>query len=382
MTLFYYSLIATIGWVSIIIYLLINGKKISYLKLQPLAETEPAVAIIIAVRNEEADLEKALQSVCNLHYANYRIIVLNDRSTDGTAAILAGFTGRYPQLTVTHITTLPDGWLGKNHALYQGYLNSTEEWMLFTDADVAFHPDSLSKAAAYVTKNRLDHLCILPEVISRSEMLNGMLGTFTLLFMLQFRPWAAINPKSKASIGIGAFNLIRREAYEKAGTHQRIKLRPDDDLKLGDLIKAAGLRQEVLAGRGYIGLEWYRNVGEFVNGLMKNSFAVADYSVLKTIGGIIAILALIALPVPLMLILGTPAERIMACLILFFQAIFMASPVLPNKWWHAVMIPFAGLLLAYISARSAFITLKQGGIYWRDSFYSLDMLKGKTGKAI
>jgi cellulose synthase/poly-beta-1,6-N-acetylglucosamine synthase-like glycosyltransferase len=376
MIFFYYSLLVTLAWAGTITYLLINGKKMGYLQSQPLAEIEPAVAIIIAVRNEEADLEKALYSVCNLNYANYRIVVLNDRSTDGTAAILETFTGKYPQLTVTHITTLPYGWLGKNHALYQGYLNSSEDWILFTDADVEFHPDSLSKAAGYVTQNRLDHLCILPEVVSRSEFLNSILGTFTMLFMLQFKPWAASNPKSKASIGIGAFNLVRRTAYEKAGTHNSIKLRPDDDLKLGHMIKAAGLRQEVLAGKGYVGLEWYRNVQQFINGLMKNSFAVAEYSVSKTIGGIIGILVLITLPVPLMLIFGDTTERLMAVVILIFQSIFMASPVLPNKWWHAVMIPFAGVLMAYISAKSAFITLKQGGIYWRDSFYSLDMLKG------
>lgn len=378
MTLYHYSLVATLGWVCIIIYLLINGRKIGYLNLQPAAIIEPAAAIIIAVRNEEADLEKALQSVCELNYTNYRVIVLNDRSTDGTAAILETFIGKYPQLSVTHITELPHGWLGKNHALYQGYLNSTEEWLLFTDADVKFHPDTLSKSLGYVTKNNIDHLCILPEVISRSEILNAMLGTFTLLFMLQFRPWASGNPRSKASIGIGAFNLIRRKAYEKAGTHQLIKLRPVDDLKLGQLIKSANFKQQVLIGKGYVGLEWYNNVGQFVNGLMKNAFAVADYSVMQIIGGIMALLVLVALPVPLMLLSGTKAEQGMACIILIFQSIYMASPVLPNKWWHALMIPFAGVLMAYISARSAYVTIKQGGIYWRDSFYPLDMLKGKA----
>jgi cellulose synthase/poly-beta-1,6-N-acetylglucosamine synthase-like glycosyltransferase len=119
MTFFYYSLFATLCWVGIIIYLLINGRKMGYLNAQAATEVEPAVAIIIAVRNEEADLEKALQSVCKLNYTNYRIVVLNDRSTDGTAAILESFVGKYSQLSVTHITELPHGWLGKNHALYR-----------------------------------------------------------------------------------------------------------------------------------------------------------------------------------------------------------------------------------------------------------------------
>ncbi|NCD68682.1 glycosyltransferase [Mucilaginibacter agri] len=376
MTFFFYSVVITTWWLAITLYLLIKGKTIAFLKAQPLAGAQPSVAIIIAVRNEEDDLEKALQSVCNLSYSNYRIIVLNDRSTDCTPEILATFLTHYPQLEVIHIKDLPQGWLGKNHALYQGYLNSNEEWLLFTDADVEFHPNALSKAMVYVDKNKLDHLTILPEIVSTSALLNSMLGTFTLLFMMQFRPWAASKPKSKASIGIGAFNLVRREAYERAGTHQLIKLRPDDDLKLGNLIKAAGFRQDVLVGKGYVGLEWYKNVPEFVNGLMKNSFAVSGYSLLKTLLGITFILLFIALPVPLMLLFGTNTIRLMACLILVFQAAYMATPVLPNKWWHALTIPLGGFLLAYITARSAFITLKQKGIYWRESFYPLDMLKG------
>ncbi|NNU34384.1 hypothetical protein HK413_09985 [Mucilaginibacter sp. S1162] len=83
-----------------------------------------------------------------------------------------------------------------------------------------------------------------------------------------------------------------------------------------------------------------------------------------------------ALPLPLMLIFGDTPVRLMAIAIMLIQIIYM-SVVSPNKWWYALMIPFSGFLMAYIFARSTFITLKQGGIYWRDSFYPLDMLKGE-----
>ena len=367
----------TTWWVLLIIYLLINIKRIKLLSKQPLINEQPAVAIIIAVRNEEEDLEKALLSVCTINYQNYRIIVVNDRSTDRTAEILKNLALQYPQLTITTLTTLPNGWLGKNNALYQGYLSSTEEWLLFTDADVEFHPDAVSKALNYSVKNKLDHLCVLPYVVSRSQALNSMLGTFTLMMLMQFRPWAISNPKSKAYIGIGAFNLINRIAYEKIGTHKAIRLRPDDDLKLGYMVKKYGLRSDALSGKHYISLEWYKSIRQFINGLMKNTFAVTEYNLTQTIVIMAITFVFFSLPVPLMLIFGTFAIRLMAALILLFQIIYMLNPILPNKWWHAFVIPVASALVVYIAGRGAWLTLRQGGIYWRETFYSLAMLKGK-----
>ncbi len=376
MVFFYYSLVISLITILSTIYLLIGLSKLQQLSKQPLIAEQPGVAVIIAVRNEEADLEKALQSVCNMNYQNYRIIVVNDRSTDRTAEILEGFKTRYPQLIMVTVTELPDGWLGKNNALYQGYLNSTEEWMLFTDADIKFHPDTLSRALNYAVSNQLDHLPILPEVISRSAILNSALATFAITLVMNLKPWDAKKPGRKGYAGIGAFNLIRRDAYEKIGTHITIRLRPDDDLQLGQKVKQAGLRQDVLTGIGYIKLEWYRSLRQFSNGLMKNAFSTADYNFGKTIASVTAVLIFIALPMPLMFIFGTTTIRLMAVTVLLFHMIYMVL-VPPNKWWYALMIPFSGLLLAFTFLRAAIVNLKQGGIYWRDSFYSLDMLRGK-----
>ena len=372
--IFIYSITITLIGIILVPYVLVKLQSIKKLKNQPLVSNQPALAIIVAVRNEEEDVEKALQSLCNINYTNHRLIVVNDRSTDRTGEILSRFN--HPHLQVITLTDLPDGWLGKNNALYQGYKNSTEEWMLFTDADVEFHPDAISRAFGYIEKHQLDHLCVLPDVRSRSAMLNSVLATFSMMLMLFTRPWDASNPKRSGSIGVGAFNLVKRTAYEQAGTHVEIKLRPDDDLKLGQNIKCAGLRQDVLGGEGYIWLEWYKNINQFINGLMKNTFAVRNYNVIWTIADVLATLLTTALPIPVMLIFGDGDIRAMAALLLAIQMVYMIAVPL-NKWWYALMIPFAGFLMAYIVARSAYITLKQGGIYWRDTFYSLAMLKGK-----
>jgi glycosyltransferase involved in cell wall biosynthesis len=359
------------------IYLLAGLSTIKFLGEQSLIQNEPPLDIIIAIRNEENDLEKALQSVCNIHYKNYRIIVVNDRSTDGTAEILDRFSKQFPQIKIATISTLPEGWLGKNNALYQGYLNSESEWMLFTDADVVFHPDALNKALNYAINNQLDHLTILPGIASRSWLLNSVLATFSVMLCLHIKPWNARKPGIKGYAGVGAFNLLRRGAYEKIGTHASLRLRPDDDLRLGLAIKKAGLRQDVLFGLKYVYLEWYRSLKEFSNGLTKNSFSAFDYSLFRAIRSVILMVVGIALPLPLMFILGPGYLREIAAVVLLSHIVYMiATP--PNKWWYALMIPFAALCMAWIILRAAILNTKQGGIYWRDSFYSLDMLKDKS----
>ncbi|HVV54066.1 MAG TPA: glycosyltransferase family 2 protein [Mucilaginibacter sp.] len=379
MIFIYYCIGIGVITIGLNIYLLIGLSRIKRLSKQPAIKDEPSLDIIIAVRNEEQDLEKALQSVCQLDYRNYRIIAVNDRSTDATAEILDRFTRQYPQIKVVTITDLPEGWLGKNNALYQGYLNSEAEWILFTDADVVFHPDTLNRALNYAVENQLDHLTVFPEIVSRSALLSSVLATFSMMLLLNLRPWNARKPGLKGYVGIGAFNLLRREAYEKIGTHEKIRLRPDDDLQLGLAVKKAELRQDALGGLGYVSLEWYRSLKEFSNGLLKNSFSVLGYSLSKVVAGIIVIIISIVLPMPLMFIFGPGYIRELAAIVLLSHILYMiATP--PDKWWYALMIPFTGAVMAWIIMRAAIINTVQGGIYWRESFYPLNMLKGEIDR--
>ena len=378
MILFWYAVFSTIFWVITSLYLFINRKKVRFLAdvAGEKLNYEPAVTIIIAVRNEEADLRQALQSVCGLNYHNYQVLAVNDRSTDRTPEILQEFAQHYPQVSVLNITTLPPGWLGKNNAMYQGYLNSQAEWILFTDADVVFAPNALQKALQYVAQNNLDNLTILPEIKSRSALLVSVMATFQIILELKLKPWSVRNPKSKAYIGVGAFNLIKRNAYEKAGTHIPIALRPDDDLKLGELVKKAGLHQDVLYGDKQISLEWYTSLGEFRKGLMKNTFSISNYRWLIALGTALATLLAFVLPLPLLLVLGSEPERGMAFIILVFQImLYLPRKTMAGKWWNALLMPYAGLLITYIILKSAWLTLKQGGIYWREHFYPLSELR-------
>lgn len=372
-----YCVLMSLAWILVCLYLLVQSGKIPFLRAVPLepGRALPPLVVVIAVRNEEAEVATALRSVCRLRYPNLRVRVINDRSTDRTPEILQQLAIENPLLQVTTIETLPAGWLGKNHALYQGYLSSAEEWLLFTDADVQFAPDALQKAMHLVLREGLDHLTVLPQITSRSGLFKSVVNTFALMLEIKLRPWKVRDPKSRASIGVGAFNLVRRTAYEGAGTHREISLRPDDDLKLGERLKAAGFRQQVAYGDDAVWLQWYTSLGQFVNGLMKNTFSVAQYNPWLALAMAFATLFVLVLPVPLLLAGGDP-YLYLGLSVLLVQCVTMAvKPGINGRWWQALVIPFAGLVMVYIIIKSAWLTLKQGGIYWRDHFYPLKELK-------
>jgi hypothetical protein len=176
-------------------------------------------------------------------------------------------------------------------------------------------------------------------------------------------------------MGVGAFNLVKRTAYEKAGTHTVISLRPDDDLRLGERIKKTGGKQDVVYGKGELWLEWYTSLGQFIKGLMKNMFSISNYRLPVAVGTALATFGVFVLPVPLLLFSGYP-YLVCGLLILLAQlAIMMLTKGMEGRWWHAFLIPFAGLVMVYVIVKSTWLTIRQGGIWWRDSFYSLAELK-------
>lgn len=376
MTILIYAIVMLVLWVSVTLLLIINTRKIGFMKDLPAQlSVAPPVAIIIAVKDEEEDVEEALQSVCRLQYPNFRVIVVNDRSTDGTAAILQRMATNDPRLTIITIDELRNGWLGKNHALYKGYCASSEEWLLFTDADVKFAPHALQKAMNYIQKKNLDHLTVLAEITSPSSLFVAVMNVFAMMLDIKLKPWTISDPESSSSMGVGAFNLVKRSAYEKAGTHVMISLRPDDDLKLGERIKRTGGKQDLLYGEKEISLAWYTSLSAFVNGLMKNMYSVYDYRfIMAMVMALVTFLILVS-PVPLLLVAGTPYHWMGLAIIGCQVALMYGKRGIHAKWWHAFVIPFAGLVMVYIIIKSAFLTERQGGIYWRNSFYSLRDLR-------
>ena len=336
----------------------------------------PRVSIVIAARDEARNIGTALRSMLGQSYPDFEVVVVDDRSTDGTGIILDDLAATEPRLRVLHLDTLPDGWLGKNHALHTGAAAAGGQLILFTDADIVMEPTVLARAVRYLETHHVDHLAIGPRLHMKGVLL-AMFGTmFTAFFALFARPWKARDPRSRAHVGIGAFNLVRTHVYRSIRGHEPIRLRPDDDIKLGKLVKLNGFAQDVVLGGDMLTVEWYSSIPELIRGLRKNSFAGVDYSWTTLLGGAFALLCVhVAIPLLAVLASGTAQALFAAAAVILLLAYADNARFHDDPPWHAIGYPVVGLLFVYILVYNTIKTTLRGGIEWRGTFYSLAELK-------
>lgn len=347
-----------------------------------LGPNPPRLSLIVPACNEEATVEAGVRSMLAQDYPNLEIILVNDRSTDRTGEVMERLASESPGVRVIHIDQLPPGWLGKNHALYTGAAAATGDWLLFADADIRFDPSTFRRAVAFAERERLDHMTLAPEMTGRGFWTQGWVEFFLVAFMSYKSPWKANNHRSReGGIGIGAFNLIRRTAYEQIGTHEAISLRPDDDLRLGQRVKRLGLRQNVRFGNGLMKVEWYPSLQEAFKGLEKNTFAGLEYNLPLALGSIAAIFLIMILPFLALAFAKGTAFWLHLGAVLLQLAMFMATVPARDatKPIRALTYPVLAGLFAWCTIRAMWITLSQGGITWRGTFYPLDLLRSQSG---
>jgi cellulose synthase/poly-beta-1,6-N-acetylglucosamine synthase-like glycosyltransferase len=374
--------LGSLVWLALSFRWLRGIRKIPVLEDVPetdLVDRNPALSIILAARDEERSVNESVVSMLAQDYSGMlEVIGVNDRSTDRTAEILEELVAKHPdRLRVSNVDSLPEGWLGKTHALHTGAARATGEWLLFTDADVIFSTDSAEKAVRYAISSGLDHLTLPPEIVCRSVLLRSFVAAFILVFEMTQRPWRVGDPRTQEHVGVGAFNLIRKDAYERSGTHRAIRMRPDDDMKLAKLLKRHGFRQGVAYGAGLISVEWHQTLPDAVQGLSKSMFSSLDYRIGATVAGVLMLLLTNVLPV-----FGLFARNLTGILCrLNFLSTFLLYAYrarhFGNKtpWWYAVLHPFGICVFIYAMLRSASTTLAGGGIEWRETRYSLKELK-------
>jgi glycosyltransferase involved in cell wall biosynthesis len=349
------------------------------------AQSGPPLSVVAAARNEARGIEAAVSSLLRLDYPALEIVVVNDRSTDETGAILerlskvvSGFPGLSDSegsrtVKVVTITDLPDGWLGKNYALQVGSDAATGDLILFTDADIVFEPTTLRRAVALLEKEHTDHLAVIPDIVVPGVALNAFVAAFAVFFSMYARPWKVRDPRSSAHIGVGAFNLIRGEVYRAIGGHRAIAMRPDDDIKLGKLVKKHGFRQDVANGRDLIAVEWYASIGELVDGLMKNAFAGVDYSLWKVAGSSAALFLMNVWPAFAVFLTDGVTRALNAVSLLLIVLIFWS--VNGARVAYVLAFPAAAVLFIYIMWRSALIAVLSGTITWRGTAYPLSQMR-------
>lgn len=353
-----------------------GAAKLPRLQQFPPAKDCPAISVIFAARDEEEKVEGALRTLLALDYPKLQIIAVDDRSTDATPAILAKYASGDSRLKVVRISELPAGWLGKPHALQQGYEASNGEWLLFTDADVQFAADTLRRAISVVRERNLDHLTLMCRLEMKGFWEKAVLTFFGMTFHLSTDPQRVANPKSVSYVGIGAFQLVRRSSYEASGTHKRLALEVVDDMKLAKIVRKAGARSCVGLAEEHVSVRWHAGVANIVRGVSKNFFAAAGFSLALVLAYTMLILLVTVAPIaalPFVKGWALAFAAVSAAISIGFQAggayVLRASPL------YGLTQPIGAMIYLYMVMNSTVLTLRQGGIVWRGTFYSLKELR-------
>ncbi|MBM4253499.1 MAG: glycosyltransferase [Deltaproteobacteria bacterium] len=225
----------------------------------------PRVTVIVPARNEEAHLPRLLSSLAVLDYPDYEVIVIDDRSTDGTAAIAATFD----RVKVVAGVDRPEHrrWGGKQWACHQGAAVATGDILLFTDADTEHYPDSVRRAVAQLLSSGAGLLSALPYHANPS-LWEQLLGPFQLLIIALTAPFAP--PRPRRLFVIGQYLMFRREAYLAIGGHEAVAGDFAEDLPLANLMVASGHLIHVYRGPNLFSVRMYASITEFVRGWRRN----------------------------------------------------------------------------------------------------------------
>jgi Glycosyltransferases, probably involved in cell wall biogenesis len=230
----------------------------------------PKVSIVVPARNEERAVAAGVGSQLAQDYPEFEVIVVNDRSTDGTGAILETLARGNPRLRVVAGSEPPPGWLGKPHALWLGARAASGEILLFADADVRYDPRCLREAVSLLLEREADFLGLLPRLEAEgfweNVLLPFVIGAYyggPGLFANRRRPrWIAL--------GGGAGNMIRRSAYEAIGGHEALKASVIDDVALALRAKLSGFRTCAARAEDRVAVRMYRGFREVCAGFTKN----------------------------------------------------------------------------------------------------------------
>ena len=339
-------------------------------------EGMPSVTVVPA-RNEAADIGATLRSLLAQDYPKIKIIAVDDRSTDQTGTIMEQMVREHSErLRMTSVTKLPEGWLGKTHAMALAARGSAGDWLLFTDGDVAFAPDALRRSLVLAEDTGAEHLVTMPTMQARRWDEGMLLGFFQTVGLWVVRPWRIADPRARHdAIGVGAFNLIRRSAYEQIGGFDAFPMVVLEDVTLGRRVKAAGLVQRVAFGRGLVRIHWANGALGMVQATTKNMFSGVGYRVSLVLGGCLWITVFCLLP-GLGILVGVvrvPAVVTMLAVAAIYRVCSERSGI---SAWYMLLFPLSALIFIVALLRSMVVVPRRGGVEWRGTLYPLKELRG------
>jgi cellulose synthase/poly-beta-1,6-N-acetylglucosamine synthase-like glycosyltransferase len=340
----------------------------------------PTLTVVVPARDEAEKIAATLDALMLADYPGVRVLVVDDRSTDGTGAIVDAYVAecaeRKPgRLEAIHIAELPEGWLGKTFALMVGTENSDSDYLLFTDADVLFSPSILRRALVYAQDSEADHLVVMPTVQVRSRGEGIVLGFLQILGVWVSRPWKVEDPKARRDVvGVGAFNLVRRDALNEIGGWLPQRLAVLEDVTLGLRMKAAGMRQRIAFAPGLVLVHWAKGARGLLRAMTKNFFSAFNFRPLLMLLAWMWIAVFCLLPLLGLAWLPTvwPALIILCCIGAMYRVMGEVSLIDARYAW---LYPLGALGLMFAMVQSMVMVWVKRGVVWRGTHYPLRDLR-------
>ena len=231
-------------------------------KIKNINKTFPMVSIIVPARNEERYIRKCVDSLVKQDYHDFEIILVNDESSDKTLEIMNEYQNSYSTIKVLNVNRPDADWTGKNWACYQGYLNSKGDLLLFTDADSYHSENTLSLVVQNIKHYRLDAITVMPRLLCNDFFTKVTLPLLTIFMHTRFSPLKVNDAKSKVGYFFGSYFLIKRDTYEKVGSHASVKHEIIEDGALGKKVKEGNFKMRMVRGESYVQTIWARNASE------------------------------------------------------------------------------------------------------------------------
>jgi GT2 family glycosyltransferase len=384
-TEFWRGIIQTMAWAITLVWVLRTYDAVHLLPAMPnltmvdwdvLPVGTPTLTVVVPARDEAEKIAATMDALMAADYPGVQVLVVDDRSTDGTGAIVDAYVEQYAErkpgrLSAIHITELPEGWLGKTFALMVGTENSASDYLLFTDADVLFSPSVLRRALVCAQDSEADHLVVLPTVEVRSRGEGIVLGFLQIMGLWVSRPWKVEDPKARRDVaGIGAFNLVRRDALQEIGGWLPQRLAVVEDVTLGRRMRAAGMRQRVAFAPGMVLVHWAKGARGIMRGMTKNLFAAFNFHPLLVLLACVWIAIFCLLPLAGLAWWSTvlPALVVLCCIGALYRVMGAVSLIDARYAW---LYPLGALALMFAMVRSMAVVVVQRGVRWRGTHYPL-----------
>jgi chlorobactene glucosyltransferase len=349
----------------------------------------PLISVIVPARNEARNIGRCVTALLAQDYPHFEVLVLDDRSSDDTAHILAQLAAD-ARLRVLQGSELPEGWAGKPHALHQASLLARGEWLLFIDADTFLSPNAVTAALGSASHHAADLYTVMTGQILGSFWEKTVMPLVMTALSIGFSPARVNDPKTRDAIANGQFILIKRNVYDAIGGHARLRNLIVEDKAISEQVKWNGFRLIVADGREIASTRMYTNLPEMWEGWTKNIYlGLSDQPgllLLGVFGAFLALMAALFLPAwPLLGLLWLTQGAGWMAWAVISEALLVWGYILGQRWrvnrlmgipgWYALTTPIGAGVFAAMMISSAWKVLSGQGVTWKGRRYDPKVIR-------